>query len=120
MCFSYMYWSELGSKTIKRAAMDGSSPSTLIDQVGKVHAITIDYDKRTIYWAALEPPAIEFAYLNGTGRKILADNISMPYALAVYGDRVFWGDWNTGKSLLTVTESEIKNFVYHRIGAEHN
>ncbi|XP_068628110.1 low-density lipoprotein receptor-related protein 6 [Battus philenor] len=92
----YMYWSELGSKNIKRAAMDGSSPTVFIEQVGRVHAMAIDYEKRTIYWAALDPPAIEYAFLNGTGRRILANNISMPYALTLYGDRVFWGDWNTG------------------------
>ncbi|XP_022127447.2 low-density lipoprotein receptor-related protein 6 [Pieris rapae] len=92
----YMYWSELGSKTIKRAAMDGSAVSVLIEGVGRVHALAIDYERRAIYWAALDPPAIEYAYLNGTGRKVLADNIPMPYALALYGDKVYWGDWNTG------------------------
>lgn len=97
-----MYWSELGSKSIKRATMDGGSPAVVFEQVGRVHALAIDYDKRTIYWAALDPPAIEFAFLNGTGRKVLADNIPMPYALALYGDRVFWGDWNTGKKLYSL------------------
>ncbi|XP_039745762.1 low-density lipoprotein receptor-related protein 6 [Pararge aegeria] len=92
----YMYWSELGSKSIKRATMDGGSPTVIFEQVGRVHALAIDYDKRTIYWAALDPPVLEFAMLNGTGRKVLADNIPMPYALAIYGERVFWGDWNTG------------------------
>lgn len=91
-----MYWSELGSKCIKRAGMDGSSPTVLIEQVGRVHALAIDYDKRAIYWAALDPPSIEFAYLNGTGRKMLANNVLMPYALTLYGEKVFWGDWNTG------------------------
>ncbi|CAG9792217.1 unnamed protein product [Diatraea saccharalis] len=92
----YMYWSEIGSRTIKRAAMDGSSPSVFVEQAGRVHALAIDYDKRTLYWAALEPPAIEYIHLNGSGRKLLIDNILMPYALTLYGDRVFWGDWNTG------------------------
>ncbi|XP_028177587.1 low-density lipoprotein receptor-related protein 6 [Ostrinia furnacalis] len=92
----YMYWSELGSKSIKRAAMDGSSPTVFVEQVGRVHALAIDYDKRALYWAALDPPAIEYIYLNGTGRKLLADNILMPYALTLYGEKVFWGDWNTG------------------------
>ncbi|XP_026739011.1 low-density lipoprotein receptor-related protein 6 [Trichoplusia ni] len=92
----YMYWSELGSKCIKRAGMDGSAPTVLIEQVGKVHSIALDHEKRAIYWAALDPPAIEFAYLNGTGRKTLVSNVSMPYTLALYNDKVYWGDWNTG------------------------
>ncbi|XP_037297388.1 LOW QUALITY PROTEIN: low-density lipoprotein receptor-related protein 6-like [Manduca sexta] len=92
----YMYWSELGSKSIKRAAMDGSSPTVFMEQVGRVHALAIDYEKRAIYWAALDPPVIEFAYLNGTGRRTLADDIPMPFALTLYNDSVFWGDWNTG------------------------
>lgn len=92
-----MYWSELGSKCIKRAGMDGSAPTVLIEQVGKVHSIALDHEKRAIYWAALDPPAIEFAYLNGTGRKTLVSNVSMPYTLALYNDKVYWGDWNTGE-----------------------
>ena len=91
-----MYWSELGSKTIKRATMDGSSPTVLFEQVGKVQALAIDYEKRVIYWAALDTPTIEYAFLNGTGRKVLIANVSMPYALALYGDKLFWGDWVTG------------------------
>ncbi|KAI5641104.1 low-density lipoprotein receptor repeat class B domain-containing protein [Phthorimaea operculella] len=91
----YMYWSELGSRTIKRAAMDGSSITVFMEQVGRVHAMAIDYEKRAIYWAAIDPPAVEYAFLNGTGRKVLADDIPMPYALTLYNDKVFWGDWNT-------------------------
>ncbi|XP_028025930.1 low-density lipoprotein receptor-related protein 6 [Bombyx mandarina] len=93
----YMYWSELGSKSIKRAAMDGSSVSVFMEQVGRVHALAIDYERRAIYWAALDPPVVEFAFLNGTGRQTLADNIPMPYALALFNDSVYWGDWNTGQ-----------------------
>ncbi|KAJ2950571.1 hypothetical protein O0L34_g8817 [Tuta absoluta] len=92
----YMYWSELGSRTIKRAAMDGSSVTVFMEQVGRVHALAVDYEKRAIYWAAIDPPAVEYAFLNGTGRKLLADDIPMPYALTLYNDKVFWGDWNTG------------------------
>lgn len=95
-----MYWSELGSKSIKSAGMDGSTPSVFLDQVGRVHAMAIDLDTRALYWAALETPAIEYAYLNGTGRRLLFDKITMPYALALHNDRVFWGDWNTGKFLV--------------------
>lgn len=93
-----MYWSDLGFKSIKRASMDGTSPSVIVESVGRVNALAIDYDRRAIYWAALEPPAIEFAHLDGTGRKkILGDDIPMPYAMALYEDKVFWGDWTTGK-----------------------
>ncbi|VVC89823.1 unnamed protein product, partial [Leptidea sinapis] len=41
-----MYWSELGSKTIKRAAMDGSGVTVIVEQVGRVHALAIDREKR--------------------------------------------------------------------------
>lgn len=90
-----MYWSELGLKAIKRAAMDGSSPTVLLDAVSRAHALAID--TRNIYWAALDPPALGTAKLDGTGRKMLATDVTMPYALALYGDRLYWGDWNTGQ-----------------------
>lgn len=82
--------------------MDGSSPTILFEQVGKVHSIAIDYERRGLYWAALDPPAIEFAYLNGTGRKTLINNVSMPYTLTLYNDKIYWGDWNTGKCIFVM------------------
>lgn len=93
-----MYWSELGTRSIKRAAMDGSSPTIFMEQVGRVHSLALDYDKRALYWAAVDPAVIEFVYLNGSGRKLLVENLTVPYALTVYNDKVFWGDWRTGKS----------------------
>lgn len=93
----YMYWSEIGSKTIKRAGMDGSNPTVLLDKVGRVNSLAIDYEKRCIYWAATDPSAIEYAHLDGTNRKaILGNNIPFPYALTLYMDRVYWGDFSTG------------------------
>ncbi|XP_041973077.1 low-density lipoprotein receptor-related protein 6 [Aricia agestis] len=92
----YMYWSELGSKSIKRASMDGSGVTTLLEQVGRAHALAIDAERRTLYWAALDPPALERAHTDGTGRVPLTNDVTMPYALTVYADRLFWGDWNTG------------------------
>lgn len=94
-----MYWSELGSKSIKRAAMDGSSPTIFVEQVGRVQSLAIDYDRRALYWASLDPAVIEFIYLNGSGRKLLIENLTVPYALTLYNDKVFWGDWRTGKEL---------------------
>ncbi|GBP07556.1 Low-density lipoprotein receptor-related protein 6 [Eumeta japonica] len=108
----FMYWSELGSKTIRRAYMDGSNPSVLIEQVGKVNSLAIDYEKRTIYWAAIEPSAIEYARLDGSERrKILSDNIPVPYALALYMDRLYWGDWSTGdiESVIKTNGSDRQN-----------
>lgn len=107
-----MYWSELGSKSIKRAAMDGSSPSVFMEQVGRVHALSIDYEKRALYWAALDPPVIEYVYLNGTGRKVLLDGITMPYTLTIFNDSVFWGDWNTGKYYKSYLLSLMQPIIY--------
>lgn len=93
-----MYWSELGSRSIKRAAMDGSSPTIFMEQVGRVHSLALDYDKRALFWAAVDPAVIEFVYLNGSGRKLLVENLTVPYALTLYNDKVIWGDWRTGKA----------------------
>lgn len=81
--------------------MDGSGITVFLEQAGRVHALALHNEARALYWAALDPPLVEYAYLNGTGRTVLADDIPMPYALTLYGDRVFWGDWNTGKFLVT-------------------
>ncbi|XP_047545765.1 low-density lipoprotein receptor-related protein 6 [Vanessa atalanta] len=92
----YMYWSELGSRSIKRAAMDGSAAALQVEAAGRAHALALDRAARALYWAALDPPALERAPLDGSARRLLAADVPMPYALALYADRVFWGDWNTG------------------------
>lgn len=106
-----MYWSELGSKSIKRAGMDGSAVSVFMEQVGRVHSMAIDLETRALYWAALDPPVIEFAYLNGTARRVLFDKVPMPYALALHKNKVFWGDWNTGKWQINVCYSILFNHI---------
>ncbi|XP_048481077.1 low-density lipoprotein receptor-related protein 6 [Plutella xylostella] len=113
----FMYWSDLGFKSIKRASMDGSSPAVIIEQAGRVNALAIDYESRAIYWAALEPPAIEFAHLDGSGRKkILGDDIPMPYAMTLYNDKVFWGDWTTGDiELVKKTDGSNRQKIHKRL-----
>lgn len=95
-----MYWSEWGSKSIKRATMDGSSPIVLMDQVNQGNAITIDTERKSLYWVTLDPVAIESSNLNGSNRKkLISENMVMPFALTLYQNYLYWADWNTGKKI---------------------
>ncbi|XP_026326416.1 low-density lipoprotein receptor-related protein 6 [Hyposmocoma kahamanoa] len=111
----YMYWSELGSRSIKRAAMDGSSPTIFMEQVGRVHSLALDYDKRALYWAAVDPAVIEFVYLNGSGRKLLVENLTIPYALTLYNDKVIWGDWTGNIEEAKKTDGSNRKVIHTKL-----
>lgn len=92
-----MYWTEWGSKSIKRAGMDGSHPITLLDQV-KASGLILDLEMRKLLWTTLDNSAIEMADMDGSGRKVLiSENIKMPFSLTLYNDYIYWSDWALGK-----------------------
>lgn len=118
--FSYMYWSEWGSKSIKRAQMDGSHAETLMYLVGRAYSLTIDYELENLIWVTLEPPLVETAKLNGENRKtLISSKITMPFALTLYQDYIYWADWYTGMTFfilkMCLWNFNVIIFIYHLI-----
>lgn len=95
-----MYWGNGGSSPkIEQANMDGSARITLVGSgLLWVNALTLDYQKRLLYWCDAYLDKIERVDLQGNNRVIILDYLSLyhPFGLALFGDTLYWSDWNNG------------------------
>ncbi|CAG9113923.1 unnamed protein product [Plutella xylostella] len=93
-----VYWSDIVSNTIKRAAYDGSNLETFIANDVKAEGISIDWSARNIFWTNPSKHSIEVANLDTKIRKTLFSDpsIANPRGIVVHPQRgkVFWSDWN--------------------------
>uniref|UniRef100_UPI00358F15AE low-density lipoprotein receptor-related protein 4 isoform X2 n=1 Tax=Myxine glutinosa TaxID=7769 RepID=UPI00358F15AE len=97
----YMYWTDWGEKAkIERAGMDGSHRKAIVTSRLKwPNGLAVDYEMERLYWADAGVKTIEFARLDGTGRQVLiGSQLPHPFGLTVWGDRIYWTDWQA-KSL---------------------
>lgn len=106
MCFiihSLMYWSEWGhSNRIRRAAMDGSDPITLIINAPSALGLTLDFEKKRLYWAEKSSnPGIFSSDFNGLDKKnLVKEYISRPIGLTLYKDHLYWSDESKGEIIM--------------------
>ncbi|GAB0086083.1 Low-density lipoprotein receptor-related protein [Sergentomyia squamirostris] len=94
-----MYWTEQQLEVIQKAGMDGSEVVTIARKVGNVNGLALDEATRRLYWTSQSTPArIEWADCDGQrkGSTLIDLHGSDPFAIAVYGDFVYWSDWKTG------------------------
>ncbi|CAH1786568.1 unnamed protein product [Owenia fusiformis] len=90
-----MFWTDWGKvPKIERSFQDGSNRKAIIDDnLGWPNGLSIDYDMRRIYWADAQFDRIETADLNGNNRVHLLEQVDHPFGLTVFGDYVYWTDW---------------------------
>lgn len=52
-----MYWSEYDGITgsIHKSSMNGEGKNCLVNKIGKVISLTLDYDNGLLYWTTLTP-----------------------------------------------------------------
>lgn len=64
--YSHMYWTDWGKQPkLERAALDGTQRQVLVDNLGRVQGLTIDYSDRRLYWADFDAKVIESADMKG-------------------------------------------------------
>lgn len=93
-----MYWSDWGSLAkIEQANMDGSARKTLVSSgLTRVNSLAMDYQNRLLYWCDASPGRIERVGLQGNNRVLILDlslDSMHPFGLALFGDALFWSDW---------------------------
>lgn len=96
-----MYWGSRGSSPkIEQANMDGSARITLVGSgLLWVNALTLDYQNRLLYWCDAYLDKIERVDLQGNNRVLIRDlslYLLHPFGLALFGDALYWSDWNSG------------------------
>ena len=100
-----MFWTDLGyPPRIERASLAGVNRTTLVDLSSSSqyspNAVFVDYTEDRVYWIDAYRDVIDSTDLNGQNRKLLSGDIhpslSMnPFDFTVYGDTLYWSDWNT-------------------------
>uniref|UniRef100_A0A8C3QLD8 LDL receptor related protein 4 n=1 Tax=Cyanoderma ruficeps TaxID=181631 RepID=A0A8C3QLD8_9PASS len=92
----FMYWTDWGANPkIERAGMDASNRLVIISSnLTWPNGLAIDYESQCLYWADAGMKTIEYASLDGSHRKVLiGNNLPHPFGLTLYGERIYWTDW---------------------------
>ncbi|KAJ6647666.1 Prolow-density lipoprotein receptor-related protein 1, partial [Pseudolycoriella hygida] len=96
-CLAMVYWTNWNSNaaSIQRAYISGFGKESIITtEIRMPNALTIDYAQHKIYWADARLDKIERADYDGSNRVVLTHSMPIhPFAMAVYGDLLFWTDW---------------------------
>jgi low density lipoprotein receptor-related protein 5/6 len=93
----YMYLGVWGSVPhIERAGLDGSQRITLVNGVGRVNGLVVDFADRRLYWADVDGKHIESCDLDGKQRQVVVSgNMPQPHGLTQYEEFIYWADWTT-------------------------
>lgn len=93
----YMYLGVWGSVPhIERAGLDGSQRITLVNGVGRVNGLVVDFATRRLYWADVDGKHIESCDLDGKHRQVVVSgNMPQPHGLTLYEEFIYWADWTT-------------------------
>lgn len=90
-----LFWTDWGNHShIGVSFMDGSKPKILVDNVVWPNGLTLDWVNGRIYWVdASGNGKIESSTIEGHDRQvILQDMFKHPFALALYGNNIYWCD----------------------------
>ncbi|XP_051886578.1 low-density lipoprotein receptor-related protein 6 isoform X2 [Pristis pectinata] len=94
----YMYWTDWGEvPKIERAGMDGTKRSIIIDNnIYWPNGLTLDYEEEKLYWADAKLSFIHRSNFDGSFRQVVVEgSLPHPFALTLFGDTLYWTDWNT-------------------------
>ncbi|XP_055345561.1 prolow-density lipoprotein receptor-related protein 1-like [Paramacrobiotus metropolitanus] len=96
-CREMLYWTNWNKDrpSIQRAGFDGRQLEDIIDtDIKTPNAITIDHRSQYLFWADALLDKIERCRFDGRDRKVLLwENVRHPFALAVFGEHIYWTDW---------------------------
>ncbi|XP_049539126.1 low-density lipoprotein receptor-related protein 1B [Anopheles darlingi] len=95
-CLGMVYWTNWNQQapSIQRAYPSGYGLESIItSDIQMPNALTLDYAARKLYWADAILDKIERTDYDGRHRVVLAHSSPKhPFAMAVYGDLLFWTD----------------------------
>ncbi|XP_016414141.1 low-density lipoprotein receptor-related protein 2-like [Sinocyclocheilus rhinocerous] len=96
-CRGYMYWTDWGTNAkIERATLGGNFRTEIVNtSLVWPNGLTLDYDDQRLYWADASLQKIERCSLTGANREVIVSTAIYPFAMTVYGQHIYWTDWNT-------------------------
>ena len=116
-----MYWSGRGlSLKIEQANMDGSARTTLVSSgLVWVNSLAMDYQSGVLYWCDGQLDKLESVDLQGNNRVVILDltlDSMHPFGLALFGDALFWSDWNSRSIHKYNMTTSVQEVVVHGMG----
>ncbi|GFU58759.1 low-density lipoprotein receptor-related protein 5 [Nephila pilipes] len=94
-----IYWTDVISKTINRAFMNGSAVEPVVEfGLNYPEGMAVDWIAQNLYWADMGLNRIEVSRLNGLHRKVLLyQNMDDPRSLVLDPAEgyIYWSDWGT-------------------------
>lgn len=116
-CGGRVYWTNWNSHlpSLERAFLTGFGREAIITtEIRMPNAVTLDHKAHKLYWADARLDKIERCEYDGKNRIVLARNVPQhPFALAVYGDLIFWTDWVL-KAVLRADKLTGQNVIWLR------
>lgn len=100
--FNTMYWIDRTNDEIRRADLDGSVETVLLDGIDNVSTVAIDRDGGKIYWTDAGLDMILRANLDGTVVETIANTeiiLTGGFALDTTGGKMYWTDAQLGAIL---------------------
>jgi sugar lactone lactonase YvrE len=93
-----MYWTDWGdSAYIGISSMDGNNARELVNtNIVWPNGLALDWPNNRLYWTDAKTVTIESVRTDGSDRRVvLHDILKHPYGIAIFGNRLFWSDWDT-------------------------
>ncbi|XP_072181314.1 low-density lipoprotein receptor-related protein 6-like [Diadema setosum] len=104
----HVYWTDLTTGSISKAALDGSFIQTIVFDNNVHVGMAIDPERRRIYWTDEDRDVIEVANLDGSGRQvIIQSSLNEPRGIVVdiqTGD-IYWTDWGNSPKIEKASSS---------------
>nr|XP_050041186.1 low-density lipoprotein receptor-related protein 6-like isoform X1 [Dermacentor andersoni] len=93
-----LFWTDWGDvPKIERASMDGNLTTRKVivrEDIFWPNGLTVDYEARRIYWVDAKLKLISSMDYDGENRAVVIHgSLSLPFALTVVGDTLYWTDW---------------------------
>lgn len=92
-----LFWTDWGNNShIGVSFMDGTGAKVLVDRVSWPNGLALDWANRRIYWIDALSHTIESVKINGDDRRVILEGVfKHPFALDVFGDKLYWSDHDT-------------------------
>jgi len=89
-----MYWTEYDGMTgsIHKSSLNGLGKQCLVNKIGRVMSMTLDYDNGLVYWTPLTPNSGTIESIDLEGRrqnKIVSMPLGNPSAITYYKVEIF-------------------------------
>lgn len=75
--------------------MDGGGRRVLVGGLGWPNGVSVDFTSRLVYWVDAKANTLSCVHESGAGARVLLRGLRHPFGLDVFGDFIYWTDWDS-------------------------